>query len=168
MDNLIVMTTVPGARWILWGLEKLMSWAHMSFKPAKSRSLVLKRRNVRDKFRFRLGEDQIPLVTEKPVKSFGKVFSCSLKEADSIKATSANLEGWLRAVDTSGLPEKFKDWGFQHGFFPRILWPLLIYEVPMTIANCFESKVRSYLHTWLGLPHSLSSIGLYGNSNKLR
>ncbi len=34
MDDLTVTTTsVPGCRWILQGLEKLISWARMSFKP---------------------------------------------------------------------------------------------------------------------------------------
>lgn len=42
----------------LQGLEELMIWARTSFKPAKSRSLVLKKRRVTDEFRFRLGEQQ--------------------------------------------------------------------------------------------------------------
>ncbi|XP_059199347.1 uncharacterized protein LOC131979398 [Centropristis striata] len=169
MDDLTVTTTaVPGARWILQGLERIMAWARMSFKPAKSRSLVLKKGKVTDRFRFSLGLHQIPSVTERPVKSVGKVFTCSLKDADSIKATSADLEGWLRTVDKSGLPGRFKAWVYQHGILPRILWPLLIYEVPMTVVEGFEQKVSSYLRRWLGLPRSLSSIGLYGNTNKLR
>lgn len=53
MDDLTVITTaVPGARWILQGLERIMVWARMSFKPAKSRSLVLKKGEVTDRFRF--------------------------------------------------------------------------------------------------------------------
>jgi len=44
MDDLTVMTTfVPGSRWILKGLEEMITWARMSFKPMKSRSLVLKK-----------------------------------------------------------------------------------------------------------------------------
>lgn len=169
MDDLTVTTTaVPGARWILQGLERIMKWARMSFKPAKSRSLVIKKGRVTDRFRFSLGEDLIPSVTEKSVKSLGKVFNCSLKDADSIKATSADLESWLRSVDKSDLPGRFKAWVYQHGILPRILWPLLIYEVPMTVVEGFEQKVSSYLRRWLGLPRSLSSIGLYGNTNKLR
>ena len=77
MDDVTVTTTaVPGARWILQGL----AWARVSFKPAKSRSLVLKKRKVTDRFHFKLGEHQIPSVTEKPVKSLGKVFNCSLND----------------------------------------------------------------------------------------
>lgn len=155
MDDLMVTTTAaPGARWILQGLEKIMAWARMSFKPAKSRSLVLKKGKVTDKFRFKLGEHQIPSVTEKSVKSL-KVFNCSLNDRDSIKATSADLEGWLKTMDKSGLPGRFKAWVYQHGILPRLLWPLLIYEVPVTVVEGFEQKVSSYLHRWLGLPHSL-------------
>ncbi|XP_076833410.1 olfactory receptor 2AT4-like [Brachyhypopomus gauderio] len=98
-----------------------MAWARMSFKSAMSRSVVLKKGKVSDKFRFQLGEQLIPSVTEKPVKRLGK-----------------------------------------------ILWPLLIYKVPMTVIEGLEQKVSSYLRRWLGLPRSLSSIGLYGSTNKLR
>jgi len=45
----------------------------MSFKPAKSRSLVLKKGKTTDKFRLTLGSTQIPSITEKPVKRLGKV-----------------------------------------------------------------------------------------------
>ena len=55
--------------------------------------MVLKKGKVIDKFRFSLGEHQIPSVIEKPLKSLGKVFNCSLNDRDSIKATSADLEG---------------------------------------------------------------------------
>ncbi len=129
-----------------------MSWACMSFKPAKSRSLVLKKGKFTDRFRFRLGEYQIPSVTERQVKSLGKVFNCRLNDRDSIKATGADLEGWLRTVDKSGLPGRFKAWVYQHEILPRIIWPLLIYEIPMTVVEGFEQKVSSYLRRWLGLP----------------
>lgn len=53
MDDLTVTTTsVPGCRWILQGLERLMNWARMDFKPAKSMSLVVKKGKVTDKSWF--------------------------------------------------------------------------------------------------------------------
>ncbi|XP_053170226.1 uncharacterized protein LOC128354001 [Scomber japonicus] len=116
MDDLTVTTTsVPGCRWILQGLEKLTTWARMRFKPEKSRSLVLKGGKVIDRFSFFLGDTQIPSVTEKPVKSLGKIFDCSLRDTASIRATNEQLDGWLKAVDKSGLPGKFKAWVYQHG-----------------------------------------------------
>lgn len=132
----------------------------MSFMPAKSRSLVLTKGKVNTKFCFRLGEHLISSVTEKPVKSLGKVFNCSLYDRDSIKATSADLKGWLRTVDKSGLRGRFKALIYQHGILPRILW--------LDLVEGFEQGVSSYLRRWLGLPCSLSNIGLYGNTNKLR
>ena len=51
LDDLTVATqSVPGGRWILKELERLMGWAKM-FKPRKSRSLVLKDKVV-DKLHF--------------------------------------------------------------------------------------------------------------------
>lgn len=61
MDDLTVTTTVSRARWILQRLERNMVWACMSSKPAKSRSLVLKKASVTDKFCFRLREHLIPM-----------------------------------------------------------------------------------------------------------
>lgn len=70
MDDLTVTTeSVPGGRWILTGLERLMGWAKMSFKPAKSRSLVLKKGRVADKFRFSIAGTPIPTISEKPIKT---------------------------------------------------------------------------------------------------
>ncbi|XP_074527636.1 uncharacterized protein LOC141791255 [Halichoeres trimaculatus] len=168
MDDLTVTTeSVPGCRWILHGLERLTTWARMRFKPEKSRSLVLKRGKVTDRFQFSLAGTKIPSVTEKPVKSLGKMFDCSLKDAASIRATNKQLECWLTTVDKSGLPGKFKAWVYQHGILPRILWPLLVYDFPISTVEGFERRVSSHLRRWLGLPRSLSSIALYGNKNKL-
>lgn len=82
MDDLTVTTTsVPGSRWILKGLEELITWARMSFKPVKSISLVLKKGKAINKYRFTLGSTQIPSIIEKPVKSLGKVFDSSRETA---------------------------------------------------------------------------------------
>lgn len=68
-------------------------------------------------------------------------------------------------MDRSG---KFKAWLYQHGIPPRILWPLLIHEMPILTVETLErvSSSSSHLRRWLGLPRSLSSIALYGRSNK--
>ncbi|XP_049897834.1 uncharacterized protein LOC126388657 [Epinephelus moara] len=110
----------------------------------------------------------IPSVGEKPVKSLGKIYDCTLKDTAALQATSEELGTWLTAVDKSGLPGKFKAWIYQHGILPRLLWPLLVYDVPLTTVECFERKVSCFLRKWLGLPRSLSSIALYGRNNKLK
>ncbi|KAJ3605309.1 hypothetical protein NHX12_027358 [Muraenolepis orangiensis] len=140
MDDLTVMTgSVPGCRWILKGLEELVEWARMRFKPAKSRSMVLRKGKVVDKFRFN-ADTAIPPISEKPVKSLGKVFDCSLRDTTSIQSTCTELDGWLKSVDNSGLPGKFKAWVYQHGILPRILWPLLVYAVPISTVETLERR----------------------------
>ncbi|XP_030004234.1 uncharacterized protein LOC115429122 [Sphaeramia orbicularis] len=169
MDDLTVTTeSIAGCRWILKGLEKQVEWARMHFKPAKSRSMVLRKGKVEDKFRFYIAGTAIPTITEKPIKTLGKVFDSSLKDRASIQSTCSELDGWLKSVDKSGLPGKFKAWVYQHGILPRILWPLLVYAVPISTVETLERKVSSHLRRWLGLPKSLSSIALYGNNNKLQ
>ncbi|KAJ3581825.1 hypothetical protein NHX12_016191, partial [Muraenolepis orangiensis] len=141
MDDLTVMTeSVPGCRWILKGLEELVEWARMRFKPAKSRSMVLRKGKVVDKFRFNIADTAIPSISEKPVKSLGKVVDCSLRDTTSIQSTCTELDGWLKSVDKSGLPGKFKAWVYQHGILPRILWPLLVYAVPISTVETLERR----------------------------
>ncbi|KAJ3582934.1 hypothetical protein NHX12_000088, partial [Muraenolepis orangiensis] len=142
MDDLTVMTeSVPGCRWILKGLEELVEWARMRFKPAKSRSMVLRKGKVVDKFRFNIADTAIPSISEKLVKSLGKVFDCSLRDTASIQSTCTELDGWLKSVDKSGLPGKFKAWVYQHGILPRILWPLLVYAVPISTVETLERRL---------------------------
>ncbi|KAL7874517.1 hypothetical protein SRHO_G00054870 [Serrasalmus rhombeus] len=63
---------------------------------------------------------------------------------------------------------KFKAWVYQNGVLPRILWPLLVYAVPISTVETLERKVSNRPRRWLGLPKSLSSIALYGCNNKLQ
>ncbi|XP_026079824.1 uncharacterized protein LOC113057031 [Carassius auratus] len=92
---------------------------------------------------------------------------CSLKDSAAIKQTKCDLTTWLTAIDRCGLPGKFKTWIYQHGVLPRILWPLLVYEVPTSTVEVLEKSISQFLRKWLGLPRSLSSIALYGHSTKL-
>lgn len=88
MDDLTVMTTpVPGCRWLLQELGRLITRARMSFKPAKSRSLVLKKGRAVDHFPSALDGTQIPTVTEKPGQNLWQ-----LPEWHSY--TTANQETW--------------------------------------------------------------------------
>lgn len=68
-------------------------------------------------------------------------------------------------MDKSGLPGKFKAWLYPHGILRRILWLLLVYEVPISTVEGFKRRVSRFLRKWLGLPRSLSSIALYGKNN---
>ena len=94
-------------------------------------------------------------------------FNESLRDKESIEDTKKNLLSWLRTVEGSGLPGKYKAWIYQPGILPRLTWFLLIYEIATTTVEAMERKVSGYLRKWLGVPSSFTSIGLYSNSIQL-
>ena len=68
MDDMTITTTsVIGARWLLRGIENLISWARMSFNARKSRSFVLKKGKIIEE-RFKLSGEFIPTMKQNPVK----------------------------------------------------------------------------------------------------
>ncbi|KAK0143400.1 hypothetical protein N1851_018471 [Merluccius polli] len=169
MDDLtITAKSVLEGRWILEYLVELTDWARMEFKPGKSRSLVLRRGRVQDWFCFKIREDIIPMVQEKLVKSLGKWYRADLNDKESVKEMLIEAEIWMPSLEKSGLPGKYKAWGYQHGVLPRLLWPLLVYEVPATTVEGLERKMNTYLRRWLGVLRSFCSIGLYSTGIKLQ
>ncbi|KAG1953648.1 hypothetical protein F2P79_009189 [Pimephales promelas] len=105
MDDLtITARSVPEGRWILEDLVELATAAKMEFKPSKSRSLVLKRGRVQDRFRFKIGEDTIPTVSEKPIKSLGRWYRADLTDKASWNELKAKdrkemVQKEIRAVE---------------------------------------------------------------------
>ena len=78
------------------------------------------------------------------------------------------MDDWLKAVDKSGLPGKYKAWIYQHGILPRLLSLFLVYNVSMSTVEKIERISNSYLRRWLGVPRSFSSVGLYSLGTKLQ
>ncbi|XP_076090373.1 uncharacterized protein LOC143062594 [Mytilus galloprovincialis] len=104
MDDMTISTkTVIEARWTLQELDKMITWARMKVKPSKSRSLVVKNGKVKEE-RFKIGDEIIPTVSEKPVKCLGKWFNNTLSDKLNVEDTYKQLDDWLKAVDKSGLP----------------------------------------------------------------
>lgn len=129
---------------------------------------MLKRGKVMDRFKFSLDGVIILSITVQPVKSLCNLFDCSRNDSASIQKTSKDLELWLSKVDKSGLLWKFKAWIYQHSIPPWILWPLLVYEVPITTVQALERKISNYLRRWPGLPRSLSSASFCGTNNDMQ
>ena len=92
MDDLTVTTTsVMGSKWILRSLEKLIVWTRMKFKPAKSRSFVMKKRTT-DNFHFSIVGTMILTLLECPIKSLGKIFNITLRDTNTVRAVVGDLE----------------------------------------------------------------------------
>ncbi|KAK3520023.1 hypothetical protein QTP70_010861 [Hemibagrus guttatus] len=166
MDDLTIMAkSVPEGRWILEDLVELTYWARMEFKPEKSRSLVLKKGCIQDLFHFRIKDTIMKMVQERPVKSLGNWYMADLNDKQSVRDI-IQVDTWM--TEKSGLPGKYKAWGYQHGVVPRLLWPLLVYEVSVSTVEGLERKINTYLRRWLVAPRSFCFIGLNSTGSKLQ
>ncbi|XP_052223957.1 uncharacterized protein LOC127839609 [Dreissena polymorpha] len=169
MDDLTMTTTTHvQARWMLTALTDVASWGRMKFKAAKSRSLVIKKGQTTERFKLYVQNEEIPSIVTSPIKCLGKWFDASLQDRDNVKNLKQQVEEGLKKIDRCGLPGKFKAWLYQHALLPRLIWPLMLYEVPSTTVEALERITSRHLRKWLGVPPSFTSIGLYGKSNKLQ
>ena len=169
MDDLTITTqTHIQARWILKALDDTATWARMKFKPKKSRYLVIKKGVSTERFLLTIQGENIPAIQDNPIKCLGKWYDASLKDQNNINRIKTQLHTGLKQINTSGLPGKFKAWLFQHGLLPRVMWPLMLYEVPTSTVESLEHLISRHLRRWLGVPPSFSSVGLYGKSNQLQ
>ncbi|KAK0131294.1 hypothetical protein N1851_034010 [Merluccius polli] len=77
-------------------------------------------------------------------------------------AIKQDLTNGLENINKTLLPGKLKLWCLQFGLLPRVMWPLTIYEVPITTVEKMERTMTSYMKKWLGVPRCLTNISLYG------
>ncbi|KAL4008901.1 hypothetical protein ACER0C_002753 [Sarotherodon galilaeus] len=137
--------------------HKLVEHAlHLHHVPSKIKDLIL---DYYANFRLRVTSGAVTSGWHRLGK--GIITGCTI-------SANEELGAWLIKVDKSGLPGRFKAWIYQHSILPRILWPLLVYTVPITTVESLERKISGFLRKWLGLPRSLTSAALYGASNSLQ
>ena len=153
MDDMTITTeTHIQARWILKAPDETVMWARMQFKPVKSRCLVIQKGKVTDKFKLSIQGKAIPSLTNNPIKCLGKWFDSSLTNKDSKERLQHQVAQVLRCIDKCDLSGKFKAWIFQHGLLPRLVWPLMVNEIPISSVEKVEQVVSKHLRRWLGLP----------------
>jgi serine protease inhibitor len=108
MDGLtITAKVVIKGRWMLEDLEQ---WAKIKFKPARSRSLVLEKGTMTDK--FKIMKEVISTVSEKPIKGIEKVFYSTLPDRQCINDLEDEARDLMEKLENSGLPGKFIAWCF--------------------------------------------------------
>ena len=131
-DMTITASSHIQARRVLTALDDSVTWARMKFKARKSRSLIIYKGRVTDRFSLSVQGEVIPSILDHPVKCLGKWFDSSLQDREHISQIKTQVEEGLRKIDQTGLPGKFKCWLYQHGLLPMVTWPLMLYEIPTT------------------------------------
>ncbi|XP_035683116.1 uncharacterized protein LOC118420431 [Branchiostoma floridae] len=169
MDDITVTTeSVISARHMLKSLSKAASWARMRFKAKKCRKLVLRKGKVCDRVQLEVQGERVPNIADQPIKSLGKKFDATLGDKNNVKDFKPLVREGLKAIENSDLPGRYKVWCYQYGLLPRTVWPMSMYNIPLTVVEEVERAVSRHLRKWLGVPPGLTSVGLYSKSAKLQ
>ena len=75
------------------------------------------------------------------------------------------LLGGLNIIDTSHFTGSQNLWFLQHLLIPCIQWPILIYEVPISLAFKLEQKSSVHIQKWLKFYKSITSLSFYSSAS---
>ena len=168
MDDITGATeTVPQHRYLLSDIEKKLTWADLSARAKKCRSLVIIKGKVKRRL-LKIGGEAITPIQDLPIKHLGKQYNKTLTEREQIEFTTKQALSDLKKIDCCKIPGRYKAWILQHMMMPKLMWPLSIYNVPLTTVEWLQMKITAYLKKWLKLPKSFSSACFYSRTTKLR
>ena len=106
-DTTIICSKEDETCQMLERLDDLMAWCRMKFKPKKSRSLSVSKSKI-DTMTFTVANQQIPTVSQQPVKSLGRWYGSSMKDTKrGLETVELAVEGLL-AINRCGLQGKLK------------------------------------------------------------
>ena len=168
MDDITTTTeTMVQTSYLLDKLIPKLHWAGLYEKVEKCRALVIIKGQVSSR-RIEINGKPIQSIQEEPVRFLGKWYNASLGEKEQIEGIVKVVKADLKKVEKCPLPGRYKAWMVQHMLMPRLMWPLSIYNVPMTTVEHIQKLITQSLKRWLGLPKSLSTACFYSKSAKLQ
>lgn len=168
MDDITVIC--PDEEKTRRGLERLgelMRWMRMEFKARKCRSLSIRRGKV-EHVRFTVAGEVMPTVKEQPVKSLGRWYRVPLTDRHCGLEIQRSVEDGLKKIEKTRLPGRLKVWCSQVGLIPKVLWPLLVYEVALTRVESIERKFSVCWRRWLKVPRMITDIAFHCRSGSLQ
>ena len=174
MDDVNLMSSsVSGAQTLLARCATALQWAGMEFRADKSRSFIIKKGKSLNSSPFCVSEPSnptdfslfIPSIHSMPVRFLGRIIDGSITDRKSVDELAEKLSDGLKIIDKSPFKGTQKLWILQHLLIPRIQWPLLIYEVPMSVAMRLEQKVSTYIRKWLHLHQSTTNLCFYSSTS---
>ena len=137
-------------------VQHWLEWAHLKAKVPKCRSMVVQastgKRVTSD---LSIGGKAIPVVDEDSFKFLGKpvrFYKSNRSAGDSIRQ---HLQQMLDAIDNTPLTCQQKLHLFRFGVCPRMSWPLLIEDLPISwLEREHQPLATTALKKWAGLARS--------------
>ena len=69
----------------------------------------------------------------------------SVSDKHSVGKFVTEVLSGLKLIGKSSHKGIHKVWILQNMLIPRLCWPLLIYEISISVVNCIEHKISSFL-----------------------
>ena len=164
-DMFFMSPSIPATQVLLDRCAIVLIWARMSFRGSKSRSMVIDKVKVIDISPFSFKGEIIPSIHANPVRFLGRTIDLTVCDKHSIEKFVTEVLSCLKLIDKSSHKGIHKVWILQIILTPRLHWPLLIYEISISVANCIEHKISSLLRKWLNIHHSTTNICLYSSTS---
>ena len=174
MDDLNIMSsTVCGTKTLLSSCTIALKRAGLTFRADKSRSIVIIKRRSMNATPFSVSSPKepsdftsfIPSIQSRPVRFLGQVIDGSIFDRNSLDELKKKLLDGLNIIDSSHFTGSQKLWFLQHLLIPRIQWPILIYEVPISLVSKLEQKASVYIRKRLKLHKSITSLLFYSSAS---
>ena len=172
MDDLSLMfSTVYRAQTLLSRCITALKWAGLELRADKSRSIVIVKGRSMNATPFSVSKasDQpevsssILSIHSRPIKFLDRIIYGSISDRNSSAEFTDKLLPGLSIIEKFHFTGAQKLWIFQHLLIPRIQWPLLIYDTPISLAFKLKQKVSVFIRKWLHLHHSTSSPCFYSS-----
>ena len=176
-DHTIIAKSPEDAQHILNTLDSYLLWtACMRAKPPKCRSLFFKvfKKGADDRLtpasenRYSAFDPQlsvsgksIPFLGNEPLKFLGRKMSSKkngLTRAEIKENFIGNLEITSKANNITG---PMKVWLYNNFIMAFIIWPFMIYDLPISFGEELKAVATKYLKRWLGITKSITESVLY-------
>ena len=161
MDDIFLMSpSIPATQVLLNRCAVALIWARMSFRASTSRSMVIEKGKVIDISPFSFKGEIIPSIHANPVRFLGITIDFTVSDKHSVAKFVTEVFSCLKLIDKSSNKGIHKVWILQ-----RLRWPLLIYQISISVVNCIEHKISSFLRKWLNIHHSTTNLCLYSSTS---
>ena len=94
-----------------------------------------------------------------------RTINCDLSDKNSVEEFICAVLSGLDLIDKSAHLGIHKVWILQNLLISRVRWPLLIYEISISVVVKLEQKISCFLRKWLRIHQSTTNLCLYSSSS---
>ena len=162
-DACVISSTPAGCQHLLDMVQRWLEWAQLKAKVPKCRSMVIQASTgKRVNPKLTISGERIPPAEEDAFKFLGmtvRIYSSNVSARSSLQRT---LQKMLTAIDETPLTRQQKLRLFKHGVCPRLSWPLVVEDFPITwLERHLQPLATKALKKWAGLTSSSNTSILF-------